>query len=297
MSIPILTTVNPGGSPTTVTPTFYVSTATPTIPANQTTVSNFPSKNKRWSRAVSASNDLITIRRGKTSVAFPVADLVALAVAQAPGLTWTPPVINTQPVNTSVAHTVQATLSVVAGSEYSLSYAWKELSKLSTNAAPRLAWSSSALSYSSTTMNGTATITSNNTTPNDGDTVKIGEKTYTFKTTLTPTEGEVLINGSADNALLNLIRAINHSGTPNTDYKCAAANVTVSAATSVTAHAFVVTTKALTTTSIYDVATAGSLKITPPATTNSGTQYLCVVTDAASSPGSVDTNVVTLTIT
>jgi hypothetical protein len=297
MSIPILTTINPGGSPTTVTPTLYVSTATPTLPSNQTTVSNFPAGNKRWSRAVSASPDYITIRRGASVLAIPVPDLVALAVAQVPGLTWTPPVINTQPVNTSVAHTVQTTLSVVAGSEYTLSYAWMELSKLSTNAAPRISFSSTALAFSSTTNLGTATITSNNTTPSDGDTVVIGEKTYTFKTTLTPTEGEVLINGSADAALLNLIRAINHSGTPNTDYKCAAANVTVSAATSVTAHAFLITTKALTTASIYDVATAGSLKITPPTTTNSGTQYFCKVTDNASSPGTVTTNVVTLTIT
>ncbi len=87
----------------------------------------------------------------------------------------------------------------------------------------------------------TGTITSNNTAPSDGDTVTIGGKTYTFKTTLTPTEGEVLINTTADAALLNLIRAINHTGTPNTDYKCAAANTQVSAASSVTSHAFAVT--------------------------------------------------------
>lgn len=65
------------------------------------------------------------------------------------------------------------------------------------------------------------------TVPNDGDTVVLNDnlagKTYTFKTTLTPSEGQVHINGSLDAALLNLIRAINHTGTPNTDYKCAAA--------------------------------------------------------------------------
>lgn len=85
------------------------------------------------------------------------------------------------------------------------------------------------------------TLTSDNTAPSDGDTVTIGTKVYTFKTALTPTEGEVLINSTADAALLNLIRAINHSGTPNTDYKAAAANAQVTAATSVTSHAFVVT--------------------------------------------------------
>lgn len=85
------------------------------------------------------------------------------------------------------------------------------------------------------------TLTSDNTNITDGDTVTIDTKVYTFRDTLTPTEGEVLKGGSADASLLNLIRAINHSGTPGTDYSCAAAHPTVTAATSVTAHAFVVT--------------------------------------------------------
>lgn len=84
-------------------------------------------------------------------------------------------------------------------------------------------------------------LASDNTNVSDGDTVLIGTKTYTFKGTLTPTEGQVLIGGDADASLLNLIRAINHTGTPNTDYKCAAANTQVTAASSVTAHAFAVT--------------------------------------------------------
>ncbi len=72
-------------------------------------------------------------------------------------------------------------------------------------------------------------------------TVTIGNKIYTFKTALTPTEGQVLIGLDADASLLNLIRAINHTGTPDTDYKCAAAHTQVTAAASVTAHAFRVT--------------------------------------------------------
>lgn len=54
--------------------------------------------------------------------------------------------------------------------------------------------------------------------------VTVGGKVYTFKTALTPTEGEVLIGANDTAALLNLLRAINHTGTPNTDYKCAAVN-------------------------------------------------------------------------
>lgn len=107
-------------------------------------------------------------------------------------------------------------------------------------------------------VQGTTTLTSDNTAPADGSTVTIGNKTYTFKTTLTPTEGEVLINITADAALLNLIRAINHTGTPNTDYKCAAAHTQVSAASSVTAHAFLITA--------LDAGTAGNVAVSASTT-------------------------------
>lgn len=55
-------------------------------------------------------------------------------------------------------------------------------------------------------------------------TVTVGGKVYTFKTALTPTEGEVLIGATDTTALANLLAAINHTGTPDTDYKCAAVN-------------------------------------------------------------------------
>ena len=83
----------------------------------------------------------------------------------------------------------------------------------------------------SATALATATVTSDATAPSDADTVTIGSKTYTFKTTLTPTEGEVLIGASAATALTNLKSAINHTGTPDTDYKCAAAHTQVTATT------------------------------------------------------------------
>lgn len=88
----------------------------------------------------------------------------------------------------------------------------------------------------------TGTLTSNNVIMSDGDTVTIGSITYTFKTTLTPTEGQVLINGAADAGLLNLIRAINGTGSNGVDYytKRLDGHPDVSAATSVTAHAFLV---------------------------------------------------------
>jgi hypothetical protein len=87
------------------------------------------------------------------------------------------------------------------------------------------------------------TLTSDNTNVANNATVTIGTKVYTFKDTLTPAEGEVLIGGDADASLLNLINAINHTGTPDTDYKCAAVHPLVSAAVSVTSHHFAITAK------------------------------------------------------
>lgn len=115
----------------------------------------------------------------------------------------------------------------------------------------------------------TGTITSTNTAPADGSTVTIIDptqgitETYTFKTTLSTSpavQGEVLINTTADAALLNLIRAINHTGTAGTDYTKTAASLIVSAASSVTSHAFAVT--ALT------PGTAGNLIQTPAPSTS-----------------------------
>jgi len=80
-------------------------------------------------------------------------------------------------------------------------------------------------------VSSTGTITSDATDPSDGDSVTIGSKIYTFKTTLTPTDGEVLIGISAATALDNLRAAINHTGTPGTDYSCAEAHPTVIATT------------------------------------------------------------------
>lgn len=90
------------------------------------------------------------------------------------------------------------------------------------------------LSVTSVTLGtATGTLTSNAATPTDGDTITIGNKTYTLKTTLGTTEGQVLIGGSAANALSNLKKAINHDTgdgvhPANTKYYCAAAHTQVS---------------------------------------------------------------------
>lgn len=72
-----------------------------------------------------------------------------------------------------------------------------------------------------TTPRATGTLTSTG-NPADTDTVTINGKVYTFQTTLTNVDGNVLIGASAAASLLNLMHAINLSGgVPGTDYAAA----------------------------------------------------------------------------
>jgi hypothetical protein len=78
----------------------------------------------------------------------------------------------------------------------------------------------------------TGTITRTATNVSDGDTVTLGAQVYTFKTTLTPADYEVLIGADAAASLTNLANAINGTGgTPGTDYQVPAANASASAGT------------------------------------------------------------------
>ena len=64
------------------------------------------------------------------------------------------------------------------------------------------------------------TLTSNGSDVSNADTVTINSKVYTFKTTMTATEGEVHIGGTAALSGANLVYAINNSGgTAVTDYQ------------------------------------------------------------------------------
>lgn len=66
--------------------------------------------------------------------------------------------------------------------------------------------------YTSNNLTGEAVL-SIATTPTDGDTIVINGVTFTFKTTLGSTAGNVAIGGSADAARLNLTELINAPGT------------------------------------------------------------------------------------
>lgn len=83
-----------------------------------------------------------------------------------------------------------------------------------------------AINDASQSVQAIATLTSDATAPADGDTVTVDANVYTFKTALTPAEGEVLIGASAATALANLESAINHTGVPGTDYSAALSHPT-----------------------------------------------------------------------
>lgn len=104
----------------------------------------------------------------------------------------------------------------------------------------------------------TRVLTSTGTAPANGTTVRIGSKVYTFQTTLTNVDGNVLIGGSAAIALDNLRAAINLS---------AGAGTTYAAAT--TAHPEVVATTNTDTAQTVEAIAAGVRYNTVPLTENS----------------------------
>jgi hypothetical protein len=81
--------------------------------------------------------------------------------------------------------------------------------------------------------------------PANSETVTVGNRTYTFKSALTPAANEVLIGASADASYTNLKDAINGTGTPGVAYAAATlVNTDVSAAIDTADETVTVTSKA-----------------------------------------------------
>ena len=302
LTVTSVTKDSPGAGQVTIIASY--ADASFNLPAQRKTIGEVPTANPNWSRIHQITDQAYTVgRNGANPVAIYVPSMAIIAYAMEPTLTFVP-VVNTQPSSASCVHSsTAATFTVVATSEPSFSYQWQY-------------WIP------------TDTLTSDNTAPADGSTVTIGGVTYTWKTALTPSAGQVLINGTADAALLNLIRAINHSGTAGTDYAnsgtTAVANPLVSAATSVTSHSFAVTPLVSTGTTIaatqagtshctwgtstvgwtnasgtvngcaYTNGTTATLTCTPTTTGQTGVLHRCAL---ANSAGTRYTSSVTLTIT
>lgn len=88
----------------------------------------------------------------------------------------------------------------------------------------------------------TTTLTSDNTQATDGSLVVLGSKTYRLKTT--PAQAyDVKIQTDADTTLGNLVKAINGTGTPGSEYFAGTETHPDVIAAAVSAHATVITAK------------------------------------------------------
>src|SRR6478736_2447531 len=174
-------------SPGLITITASYADATPTQPAQQVTVGEFPAGNLKWSRGHSLTNSGLLVKRNTTSgvkaAGFDLESLGLVAIALVPELTY-PPVFSLQPVAASISSGGSGSMTATAAAETSVSYQWQYESK-ATN-----------------TLNVSGNF-------NDGDEVEINDTVYTFKTSLSPAEGEVLIGADAEASLNNLYQAIN----------------------------------------------------------------------------------------
>jgi len=91
----------------------------------------------------------------------------------------------------------------------------------------------------------TGVLTSNETNPTDGDTVKIGAITYRFKSTMAQAYDVKLHASLADTTLANLVKAINGTGTAGTEYFAGTVAHTLVTAGAVTAHATTITARTI----------------------------------------------------
>lgn len=125
MSIQVLTTVNPGGWTNGSNITFYSTVVTPSLPAQRVTVAQYPATNPNFTRAVQLTGEYVFFKRGSTTVGIPLTDLGAMAVTEAPSLSYSP-LITLQPESTSVVAGGgnTANFTTTANSESTLAYQW-----------------------------------------------------------------------------------------------------------------------------------------------------------------------------
>lgn len=193
----------------------YTEDVTYTQPSQRVTVNEYPEGNDNWSRAIRLTEQaFFCLRNGVESVALALASWSKIARAIEGGLTWAPSV-ETQPAAAScVASSTAANFTVVADSEDTPTYQWQYESKAA------------------------GSIVTTGTELADGDTVTINGQVYRFKDT--PSQAyDVKRNGTtAATTLENLIKAINASGTPGSEYFAGTlAHPTVQAVTALTVGA------------------------------------------------------------
>ena len=169
----------------------FPATVTPTLPARLVTVGQFPPNNPNFSRQLQISDQYVFVKRGTYAVAISLNDICSMALNEEVNLTWTPPAILTEPANASCAHSsTSASFVALAGSEYTMTYAWYE-------SADGVTYGSALTTtgiYNVATA-GTLTITPTNTAKNG----------YYYKCVVTDNAGSFgLTNGSSTFSVVKL---------------------------------------------------------------------------------------------
>ncbi len=140
----------------------YPATVTPTQPARQVTVGQFPANNPNFSRQIQISDQYVFVKNGTYSVAISLPDLINICLTEEINLTWTPPVALAQPSNASCVHSsTAASFTFTAGSEFTMSYQWQYYNGSSwTNITSGSAINGTVYSgYTATTLTATPTTT------------------------------------------------------------------------------------------------------------------------------------------
>lgn len=307
ITVTSVTKDSPGAGQVTIVATY--ATASYTQPAQQVTIGDLPAGNPAWSRSIRLTNEaLFCARNGVTTVALTIASWAKIAYSLVAALTWAPR-ITTQPSDDScVASSTAADFTVVVSSEPTPTYQWQYETKAS------------------------GTIVTNGTEVADGDTVTINGRAYRFKDTMAAAYDVKRHGTTAATTLENLIKAINGTGTPGTEYFAGTdAHPTVQADAALTVGSTTLTLRARTsgtggnaltlaksstpltvsgatlsgggswnnaTGTVNDCAytngTTATLTATPTSTKMTGTNHRCAVTNAA---GTTNTSSAVLTIT
>lgn len=98
---------------------------TPTAAVQQVSVINSPANNANFSRAIQVSQDVVKVVRVSYGVCFKISELVALAIAYEPNLTYAP-IITTDPADLTDESNTSSSFTVVANSETTPTYQWEK---------------------------------------------------------------------------------------------------------------------------------------------------------------------------
>lgn len=97
----------------------------PQMPARQVSIGYTNVANPKWSRMLQVSDEYLFVKRGKVAVAIPLHEVINLAMTQEVDLTWTPPIVHTEPASVQAAAGQSVTLEFIVTSEYDVTYQWE----------------------------------------------------------------------------------------------------------------------------------------------------------------------------